>query len=156
MAPLLLPISVLAMGSAGGGAPPAPPVAPPVAGRYAGRTAQGLPVTVRVRRGARAASWRLSYRATCSDGGEIRGTYRSGDGTPRLELSRSGSFRAAGDEPAPFRDGGSGRARYELSGRLGPEGGSGTWRIEVVPPSGGVPVTCSSGPVRWGLARTAR
>ena len=153
MAPLLLPITVLALG---GGAPPAPPVAPPVAGRYAGRTAQGLPMTIRVGRGARRAGWRLRYEGRCSDGVGIRGGYRSGGGTPLITFARDGTFRVTGSEPAPFRGGRSGQARFELSGRLGPDGGSGTWRIDVVPPRpAGAAVSCTSGPVRWGLVRNA-
>jgi hypothetical protein len=158
MAPLLLPITVLALGPGGAqGAPPVPVVAPPVAGRYAGQTEQDEAIAIRVRRGARSASWRLRYEGRCSDGVGIRGGYRSGDGTPLLELGRDGSFRVAGAEPAPFRGGRTGRARFELSGRLGPEGGTGTWRIEVVPPrANGASVTCTSGPVRFGVAKTQR
>lgn len=156
MAPLLLPLSVLALGTAGQGAPLPPPAAPPVAGRYAGETSQGETIAIRVLRDARRASWRLRYEGRCTDGVGIRGGYRSGEGTPLLELARDGSFRVSGAEPAPFRGGRSGQARFELSGRLGPEGGTGTWRIEVVPPrAAGASVTCTSGPVRFGVARTS-
>jgi hypothetical protein len=151
-APLLLPISVLALGSAG--QPAAPAVQPPVPGLYRGTTAQKRDVTIRVRRGGRRASWRIRYSGRCDDGVPIRGGFRSGDGTPLLELGRDGTFRASGSETAPFQGGGAGTARYELSGRLGPEGGSGTWRIDVAPPgASGASASCTSGPVRWGATR---
>ena len=150
MAPPLLPIAVLALGS---GAPPAPALPPPVAGLYAGTTEQDRRVSLRVHEGARTASWRIAYRGRCGDGARIRGAYRSGIGTPLARLGRDGRFRVSAEEPAPFKGGATGTARFELTGRLGPEGGTGTWRIEVVPPRpGGQAVTCTSGPVRWGVA----
>ncbi len=149
MAPLLLPITVLALG--GQGPPPLPALEPPVAGAYRGTTDQDEGVTVRVRPGGRTASWRIRYRGRCDDGYDIRGGFRSGGGVPLVRLDRGGSFRLISTEPAPFRRGGTGTARLEFSGRLGPEGGSGRWRIDVKPPRAGV--TCTSGPVRWGVAR---
>ena len=146
MAPLLLPITVLALG-----AQPAPALPPPVPGAYRGTTAQGEAVSIRLRRGARSASWRITYRGRCDDGYDIRGGFSSGGGVPAIRLERGGSFRLNSEERAPFRRGGTGTARLELSGRLGPEGGSGTWRIDVRPPRPGV--SCTSGPVRWGVAR---
>ena len=152
MAPLLLPIAVLAAGT--GGQPPQPAVLPPVPGLYHGTTAQRRGVSIRVRRGGRRASWLVRYRGRCDDGFAIRGGFRSGEGTPLLELGRDGTFRVSGEEPAPFSGGGTGTARYVLSGRLGPDGGSGTWRIDVEPPpEGGLHASCSSGPVRWGVTR---
>lgn len=145
MGPMLLPIAVLALG------PGSPALPPPVAGTYRGTTDQREPVTIRVERGARRASWRIRYRGRCDDGTAIRGGFRSGGGTPAIRFRRGGSFSVVREEPAPFRRGGRGTARLELSGRLGPEGGSGTWRIDVKPPRAGV--SCTSGPVRWGTAR---
>ena len=147
MAPLLLPITVLALGGTGA----APALPPPVAGAYRGTTGQGEDVSIRVRPGARAAGWRIRYRGRCDDGYEIRGGFRSGGGVPLIRLDRGGAFRLVSERPAPFRRGGTGTARFELRGRLAPEGGSGTWRIDVTPPRPGV--TCTSGPVRWGVAR---
>jgi hypothetical protein len=153
MAPPLLPLTLLALGSAGPGAVALPP---PVAGHYSGATAQERPVSFRVREGGRRGSWRISYRARCDDGARIRGAYRSGDGTPLATFGAGGAFRVAGEEPARFRDGQTGTARFSLTGQLGPEGGSGTWRIDVFPPrSGAAHVTCTTGPVRWGVARAA-
>jgi hypothetical protein len=147
MAAPLLPITMLAL--AGPGAAPALP--PPLPGAYRGTTEQREDVSVRVRKGGRSAGWRIRYNGRCDDGVAIRGGFRSGGGVPVLRLGSDGTFRLVSREPAPFRRGGTGTARFELVGRLGPEGGSGTWRIDVTPPRPGV--ACTSGPVRWGVAR---
>jgi hypothetical protein len=154
MAPPLLPIAVLAAGAAGQAVPPAVSLPPPVAGLYSGLTEQERGVSLRVAEGGRRASWRIAYRARCEDGARIRGIYRSGGGTPLAGFGPGGTFRAAGEEPARFRDGRTGSARFRLSGQIGPEGGSGTWRVDVLSPRpGAAPVSCTSGPLRWGVAR---
>ncbi|HEX8053515.1 MAG TPA: hypothetical protein VF517_11025 [Thermoleophilaceae bacterium] len=154
MAPPLLPIAVLALGSAGQAGPPAVALAPPVAGLYRGATAQEQRIALRVGPGGRRASWRIAYRARCDDGARIRGAYRSGDGTPLAAVGPGGTFRVTGEEPARFRGGPTGAARFSLTGQIGPDGGSGTWRVEVFPPRpGAARVSCTSGPVRWGVAR---
>lgn len=145
MGPLLLPIAMLAAA----GQPPAHAL-PPAAGAYRGTTDQGGRVAIRVE-DARPARWRIRYEGRCDDGSKIRGGFRSGGRTPLIRFGRGGSFRLAGEEPAPFRGGAAGTARYELRGTLGPDGGSGTWRIDVTPPRAGV--SCTSGIVRWGALR---
>jgi hypothetical protein len=145
MAPPLLPIVLLAaVGQPAHALPPVP-------GTYRGTTDQGGRISIRVGEGGRSGGWRIRYEGRCDDGYAIRGGFRSGGGTPRIRFGRGGSLRVAAEEPAPFRRGGTGTARYELAGTLGPDGGSGTWRIEVTPPRAGV--SCTSGIVRWGVAR---
>lgn len=152
-APPLVPIAALALASSGQvGEPPAggERAAPPRAGLHAGATDQGRQVAIRVRRGGRAADWRVGYVARCEDGTSVRGRYASGSGTPPLAIDRRGGFRLARTEPAEFRPEGTGSARFTLSGRLGSAGGSGTWSLRLVtPPVAGGRVACTVGPIGW-------
>jgi hypothetical protein len=152
-APPLVPIVALALATGGqagevaAGPERAQPARP---GLHAGATVQGRPVAIRVRAGGRSASWRIGYVARCEDGTTIRGRYVSGDGTPPLPLGPDGRFRLSRTEPAEFRPEGTGSARFEISGQLGPAGGSGSWSLRLVtPPLPGGSVECTTGSVGW-------
>ena len=152
-APPLVPLAVLALASSGQVAPADAPSGErsKPATTLRGETAQGRPVAMWLRDGR--ASWEIAYTARCDDGTVLRGRYFSGQGTPEIAPGRGGRFRLAGTEPAEFRREGTGSARYELSGRLGRDGGSGTWRVRfLTPPGDGGRVACSAGPLSWRVA----
>jgi hypothetical protein len=151
-APPLVPLAVLALASSGqvggGGAPAGRQAAP--AGAFTGETSQERPVSIRVREGGRRAAWRIGYVASCPGEMVIRGHYVSGGGTPLLDIEPDGRFRLSRSEPAAFKPEGTGRARFSISGRLGRDGGSGTWRLTLVtPPVDSGTSTCRVGPIRW-------
>lgn len=151
-APPLVPIAVLALASSGhvgGAGPPAQREAAPT-GALTGMTAQKRPVAIRVREGGRRAAWRIGYVASCPDRTVIRGRYVSGGGTPLLDIGPGGRFSLSRTEPAEFGSEGTGSARFTISGRLGREGGAGTWRLTLVtPPGEGGRVSCTVGPLSW-------
>lgn len=143
--PSLVPLVALALA-----APGQPGDGPARAGAHAGTTEEGRPVAIRVGAGGRRASWRIGYLARCQDGTVIRGRYVSGSGTPALAFDRSGRFTLSRTEPAEFRPEGTGRARFTLSGQVGPAGGTGTWRLSLVtPPGPNGRVACTAGPLGW-------
>jgi hypothetical protein len=151
-APPLVPLAVLALASSGQvGSPDAPAGREAVpAGALTGTTSQGRPVSIRVREGGRRAAWRIGYVASCPGETVIRGHYVSGGGTPLLDIGRDGRFRLSRTEPAAFKPEGTGRARFSIRGRLGRDGGSGTWRLTLVtPPGESGTSTCTVGPIRW-------
>jgi hypothetical protein len=152
-APPLVPLAALALASSGSvGGPAGPDAAVPV-GVHAGATTQRLPLSIRVREDGRAA-WRIRYVARCEDGTVVRGRYFSGRGTPLLDLAPHGRFRLSRSEPAEFRPGGTGSARFTISGRLGERGGSGRWRLRLLsPPGANGRVACTVGPLRWRASR---
>lgn len=152
-APPLVPLAALALASSGSLGGPASPAVEVRAGTYGGSTAQELPLSIRVRYDRRAA-WRVRYVARCEDGTVVRGRYFSGRGTPLLAIGTDGRFRLGRSEPAEFRPGGTGSARFEFTGRLGARGGSGRWRLRLTsPPGGDGPVACTAGPLRWRVSR---
>ena len=155
-APPLFPLAVLAMASSGSLGTPAPMALEPAlrAGTHRGATAQERPVVLRVREGGRRAGWQIGYVARCGDGSTVRGRYFSGVGTPEVEIGPEGRFRLTGTDPAQFKPEGTGTARFALRGRIGPRGGSGSFRVKLVtPPVEGRRVACTAGPVSWRVGR---
>ena len=153
-APPLVPLAALALASSGTvGGPAQPPPGEAIAGVHSGVTTQKLPLSIRVRPDGRAA-WRIRYVTRCEDGTMVRGRYFSGRGTPLLDIRPGGRFRLSRSEPAEFRPGGTGSARFTISGRLGPHGGAGYWRLRLLsPPGEDGRVACTAGTLRWRVSR---